>query len=131
MQLQRLTPSEKLALSLLFLYGIFKVIDYTLLVALNRSKETFPGMTRIDTRQVVGSYVHMKALHVTNKAKYARHYGSQAKSKMLLGTVVNVTSSVTQSRHMQAPMSENELMARIMLQNKEDNGVTKAPVSAN
>jgi hypothetical protein len=47
-----------------------------------------------DTRHVVGSYVHAKALHVTNKAECALHYGFQAKSEILLVTVVYVTSSV-------------------------------------
>jgi hypothetical protein len=67
------------------------------LVALNRSKETFQAMSPIDTRRVVGSYVHAKALHVTNKAECARRYGSKAKSKMLLGTVVGTTSTATSS----------------------------------
>jgi hypothetical protein len=54
-------------------------------------------MPPTDTRRVVGAKVHAKALHVTNKAECARRYGSQAKRKMLLGTVVHVASSVLPS----------------------------------
>lgn len=55
----------------------------------------FGDMTPPDARRVVGSSVHAKALHVTNKAECARRYGSKMNSKMLLGTVVGVTQSVT------------------------------------
>ncbi len=54
-------------------------------------------MAPTDTRRVVGAHVHAKALHVTNKAECAHRYRSQAKRKMLLGTVVHVASAVLPS----------------------------------
>jgi hypothetical protein len=41
-----------------------------------------------DSRRVVGSTVHAKALHVTNKAECSRRYGAGKTTKLLLGTVV-------------------------------------------
>jgi hypothetical protein len=52
-------------------------------------------MSSVDTRRVIGSSVHAKAVHVTNKAECSRRYGSRMKLKMLPGTVVEVHNSVT------------------------------------
>jgi hypothetical protein len=41
-----------------------------------------------DSRRVVGSKVHAKALHVTNLAECSRRYGAGKKTKLLSGTVL-------------------------------------------
>jgi hypothetical protein len=42
----------------------------------------------LDTRRIVGSKVHAKALHVTNNAECSRRYGAGKTTKRLPGTVV-------------------------------------------
>ena len=42
----------------------------------------------LDTRRIVGSKVHAKALHVTNNAECSRRYGAGKTTKRLQGTVV-------------------------------------------
>jgi hypothetical protein len=43
----------------------------------------------LDTRRIVGSQVHAKALHVTNNAECSRRYGGAGKTtKQLQGTLV-------------------------------------------
>jgi hypothetical protein len=42
----------------------------------------------LDSRQIIGSKVHAKALHVTNNAECSRQYGAGKKTKLLSGTVV-------------------------------------------
>ncbi len=42
----------------------------------------------LDTRRIIGSRVHAKALHVTNNAECSRRYGAGKTTKKLPGTVV-------------------------------------------
>lgn len=43
-----------------------------------------------DTRRGVGAVLHAKATIVTNTSRRARLYGSQAKTKLLTGTAMEV-----------------------------------------
>jgi hypothetical protein len=51
-------------------------------------------MPPADERKVLGCRVQAKALHVSNLSECARRYGSNKSTKMLLGTVVEVTNVV-------------------------------------
>ena len=44
----------------------------------------------VDQRNLVGSTVHGKSIHVIDKAEFNRLYGSQKKVKRFEGVVVNV-----------------------------------------
>ena len=53
----------------------------------------------VDQRNLVGSTVHGKSIHVIDKAEFNRLYGSQKKVKRFEGVVVNVDQTITnQSR---------------------------------
>ena len=44
----------------------------------------------LDPRRVIGNTVHAKAMHVTNNSECAQRYGSNKKSKLLKGVVLEV-----------------------------------------
>jgi hypothetical protein len=52
-----------------------------------------------DQRKVIGGRVQAKALHVSNLAECSRRYGANKSTKMLLGTVVEVTNVVNPTSH--------------------------------
>ncbi len=43
-----------------------------------------------DNRQIVGSIVHAKAIHVTNKAEFGQRYGQNKSTKLVQGHVAEV-----------------------------------------
>ena len=49
----------------------------------------------VDERNVVGSTVHAKSIHVMSEAECQRLYGSQKKVKMLEVVVVNVDQNIS------------------------------------
>jgi hypothetical protein len=52
-----------------------------------------PIMPTVDQRRVVGASITAKAVHVSNLAECTRRYGSNKKTKLLLGTVAAVTNT--------------------------------------
>jgi hypothetical protein len=52
-----------------------------------------------DQRRVIGGRVQAKALHVSNLAECARRYGANKSTKMLLGTVVEVSNVINPTSH--------------------------------
>lgn len=47
-------------------------------------------MSGVDKRKVVGEKIHAKAMHVMNLLECSRRYGSRAKTKEVVGTVVAI-----------------------------------------
>ena len=54
-------------------------------------------MARTDLRRVVGNRVSAKATLITALSECHWHYGSEAKTKRLIGKVLDVKENVTQS----------------------------------
>jgi hypothetical protein len=50
-------------------------------------------MSTLDQRRVIGAAITAKAIHVSNLAECTQRYGSNKRTKMLLGTVVEVTNT--------------------------------------
>ena len=67
-----------------------------------RSSPFGDTMSGVDKRKVVGEKIHAKAIHVTNLSECSRRYGSLAKTKEVVGTVVAInyvpTCNQTNSR---------------------------------
>jgi hypothetical protein len=47
------------------------------------------------TRQIVGSVVHAKAIHVTNEAECGRRYGQNKSTKLVQGHVAEVHNGLS------------------------------------
>jgi hypothetical protein len=54
----------------------------------------FDGITMVYPRKVVGNRIRAKAKHVTSDVECKRRYGSNWKTKMLYGVVVDVENII-------------------------------------
>ena len=57
-----------------------------------------PKNKRTDPRKRIGGYVEAQAMLITNKKEADRRYGSQSKTKVLRGKVINVVTEICKGR---------------------------------
>ena len=67
-----------------------------------------------DERPAIGAKVIAKAVHVTNLAECTRRFGSNAKTKEIFGTVIEVRT---------APTATNRVTTSIVIDFELDGGV--------
>jgi hypothetical protein len=56
-------------------------------------------MSGVDKRKVVGEKIHAKAMQVMNLSECSRRYGSRAKTKEVVGTVVAINYVPTRNQN--------------------------------